>query len=136
MQGMSLLQLHMTAFAAGFVLDLMLGDPHGIPHPIVWIGKLIARLDRKLLGDIREENTDPETRDKDEEYRKGIHLVIIVVTLTAAVTAAVMIAAYRVSAITGVIIEAVLTCYVLAQTSLRRESMKVYRELKEGTGAG
>ena len=27
----------------------------------------------------------------------------------------------------------ILTCYLLAQTSLRRESMKVYRELKEGT---
>ena len=31
------------------------------------------------------------------------------------------------------IVEAILTCYLLAQTSLRRESMKVYRELKEGT---
>ena len=55
MQGMSLLQLHMIAFAAGFVLDLMVGDPHGIPHPIVWIGKLIGRLDRRLLGEIRED---------------------------------------------------------------------------------
>ena len=115
------------------MLDLMVGDPHGIPHPIVWIGKLIARLDKKLLGEIPEDRTNPETRDKAAEHRKGLLLVIIVISLTVAVTAAVMYAAYHISPVAGVIVEAILTCYLLAQTSLRRESMKVYRELKEGT---
>ena len=115
------------------MLDLMVGDPHGIPHPIVWIGKLIAWFDAALLGDIPADRTDPETRDKAAEHRKGVLLVLIVITLTAAVTAAIMYAAYRVSPIAGVIVEAILTCYLLAQTSLRRESMKVYRELKAGT---
>lgn len=111
----------------------MVGDPHGIPHPIVWIGRLIGALDKRLLGEIPAEKADPETRDKAAERRKGVTLVIIVVCLTAAITAAVMYAAYRFSPIAGVIVEAILTCYLLAQTSLRRESMKVYRELKEGT---
>ena len=115
------------------MLDLMVGDPHGIPHPIVWIGKLIARLDAVLLGEIPKEKSDPETRNKAAERNKGLLLVIIVITLTAAVTVAVMYAAYRISPIAFVIVEAILTCYLLAQTSLRRESMKVYRELKEGT---
>ena len=35
----------------------MVGDPHGIPHPIVWIGKLIARLDSALLGEIPAEKS-------------------------------------------------------------------------------
>ena len=133
MQEMSLLQLHMSAFAAGFVLDLMVGDPHGIPHPIVWIGKLIGRLDNRLLGEISADKADPETRDKSAERRKGILLVLIVIAVTAALTSIVMYEAYRISPIAGAIIEAILTCYLLAQTSLRRESMKVYRELKEGT---
>ena len=111
----------------------MVGDPHGIPHPVVWIGKLIARLDAALLGEIPAGKTDPETRDKASEHRKGLLLVLIVITLTAAVTAAVMYLAYRISPAAGVVIEAILTCYLLAQTSLRRESMKVYRELKDGT---
>ena len=115
------------------MLDLMVGDPHGIPHPIVGIGKLIARLDAALLGYIPAEKADPETRDRAAEHRKGLLLVLVVIAMTAAVTAAVMYAAYRISPVAGVIIEAVLTCYLLAQTSLRRESMKVYRELKEGT---
>ncbi len=111
----------------------MVGDPHGIPHPIVWIGRLIGRLDSALLGDIPDDKTDPESRDKAAEHRKGLQLVIIVVILTAVITAAVMYAAYRISPAAGVAVEAILTCYLLAQTSLRRESMKVYRELKAGT---
>ena len=111
----------------------MVGDPHGIPHPIVWIGRLIGRLDAALLGEIPADMTDPETRDKASEHRKGLLLVLIVITVTASFTAAVMYASYRFSPVAGVIIEAVLTCYLLAQTSLKRESMKVYRELKEGT---
>ncbi len=111
----------------------MVGDPHGIPHPIVWIGKLIARLDAALLGDIPAEKADPETRDKAAEHRKGLLLVLIVITVTAVLTAIIMYTAYRISPVAGVIVEAILTCYLLAQTSLRRESMKVYRELKDGT---
>ncbi len=111
----------------------MVGDPHGIPHPIVWIGKLIARLDAALLGDIPAEKRDPETRDKAAERRAGLLMVLIVIAVTVILTAAVMLAAYGISPLAGVIAEAILTCYLLAQTSLRRESMKVYRELKEGT---
>ena len=115
------------------MLDLLVGDPHGIPHPIVWIGKLIGRLDASLLGEIPADKANPETRDKASENRKGLLLVLIVIMLTASITVVIMYAAYRISPIAGVIVEAILTCYLLAQTSLRRESMKVYRELKEGT---
>ena len=115
------------------MLDLMVGDPHGIPHPIVWIGKLIARLDAALLGDIPADKADPETRDRAAEHRKGLLLVLIVITVTAVLTAIIMYTAYRISPVAGVIVEAILTCYLLAQTSLRRESIKVYRELKDGT---
>lgn len=115
------------------MLDLMVGDPHSIPHPIVWIGKLIAWLDAVLLGEIPAEKRDPETRNKAAEHKKGLLLVIIVTTLTASITMVAMYAAYHISPIVFVAVEAILTCYLLAQTSLRRESMKVYRELKEGT---
>jgi len=117
-------------------MDLAAGDPRSIPHPVVWIGKLIAFLDRKLLGDIPGDKSDPAKRDREAEFRKGLLLVLIVIIVTAAVTAAVMYASYRLSPLAGVIAEAVLTCFLLAQTSLRRESMKVYRELKEGSLEG
>ena len=40
----------MIAFAAliAFVLDMLLGDPEGFPHPVVFLGKTIARLETYL----------------------------------------------------------------------------------------
>ena len=32
----------------GFVLDCLFGDPHGFPHPVVLIGKLISLLEKGL----------------------------------------------------------------------------------------
>ena len=43
----------MWSFAAliiGFGMDLLLGDPHGIPHPVVGIGKLIGALEKLFRG--------------------------------------------------------------------------------------
>lgn len=37
-----MLKYHMTAFFLGFLLDLLLGDPYWLPHPIRLIGNLIA----------------------------------------------------------------------------------------------
>ena len=38
---------HIIAFVGGFILDLILGDPYSLPHPIRWIGSLIGYLERK-----------------------------------------------------------------------------------------
>ena len=35
------------------LLDLCFGDPRGWPHPIVWIGRLISRLETWLRGDVK-----------------------------------------------------------------------------------
>lgn len=32
----------------GMVLDAIFGDPYNIPHPVIFIGKLISRLEKKL----------------------------------------------------------------------------------------
>ena len=38
----------LAALIIGFAIDLAVGDPHGFPHPVIWIGKLIAALERGL----------------------------------------------------------------------------------------
>ena len=51
---------HLIALLIGFFVDLLLGDPHSIPHPVVWIGKLISaaeKLVRRLFPKtVRGEN--------------------------------------------------------------------------------
>ena len=36
------------ALFIGFCIDLVVGDPHSIPHPVVFIGKLISTLEKVL----------------------------------------------------------------------------------------
>lgn len=122
------MQAHMIAFAAGYVMDLLIADPYSLPHPVRWIGSLIAALDRRLLGEL----PSSDARDPVRERRRGAVLVIVVITVTLLISAAVMMTAYRISAAAGIITEAILTCYTLAAASLRKESMKVYDELQKG----
>ena len=135
MQEMSLLQAHMIAFAAGFVLDIIIGDPHRMPHPVRWIGNLIAALDRRLLGELADNDPESEKRDRAREKRAGKLLVLCVVITTALVTAAVVLASYRIHIIIGVIIEAVLTCYLLAMTSLTPARLSAALSLSSLSGS-
>ena len=62
------MKYHMIAFAAGFLLDLIVGDPYCLPHPIRMIGNLIAGLEKKLL------KLDGAREDR-QELRNGCVLV-------------------------------------------------------------
>ena len=39
---------HPLPLLIGWLLDLMVGDPQRLPHPVVWFGKMIAACERKL----------------------------------------------------------------------------------------
>ena len=36
------------AVLGGFVLDSVFGDPAWLPHPVVWMGKAISALEKRL----------------------------------------------------------------------------------------
>ena len=42
------LKWNIAAMLAGFVLDLIIGDPEGWPHPVIWIGKYISFMEKRL----------------------------------------------------------------------------------------
>ncbi len=109
---------HCIAFLAGFLLDLILGDPHRMPHPIRLIGRGIGFLEKNLnRGDRR--------------VLRGVWMTVIVLVCTTAVIGVIVTVAYLLHPVVGVIVELILTYYALALTSLRRESMKVFRCLKD-----
>lgn len=119
---------HMIATLAGFLLDLLFGDPYWLPHPIRLIGSFIAFLERKLLGAKGEEkHTTPE-----QEKRRGGFLVVAVVGATALITFVILFFTYRINIIVGVFVESIMTYQILATKCLKVESMKVYKELKKG----
>jgi len=133
----TLLLYHMIAFLAGFLLDLIWGDPYWMPHPIRLIGNLIGALDKRMMGDVpkrisgSEIPADSKERYAKKEHKKGVCLVWAVVLSTLAVSAAVIVVAYLIHPIAGVIVEGILTYYILATKCLKTESMKVYRELEK-----
>lgn len=113
---------HLTAFIMGYVLDLLLGDPFGSFHPVVWIGKLISVLTGKLLKE-----NDSSARKR----LKGRIIVIIVIAISVLATGFCVILAYNINSIWGIAVEAIITYQCLATKSLYTESMKVYYALKD-----
>lgn len=112
------------ALLIGFGIDLLFGDPHSIPHPVVLIGKLISALE-KLLRRLC-----PKTRGG-EQLAGGI-LWCLVVLLSTAVPAAILFLLHRISPWLRLAAESVMCWQILAAKSLRDESMKVYDALKTG----
>lgn len=45
---MTFFQWNIAAMLVGFVLDLLIGDPEGWPHPVIWIGRWIAFMEGRL----------------------------------------------------------------------------------------
>lgn len=115
------MKYHMFAFAAGFLLDLMIGDPYSFPHPIRWIGNLIAKIEAVLRK---------ETQKNNRELHLGIWMVAAVVGITVVVSASVLVIAYQIHSYLGVVVELVMTYQILATKCLKIESMKVYERLK------
>ena len=115
---------HLIALLLGFFIDLLLGDPHSIPHPVVWIGKLITAVEKFVRRIF------PKTV-RGENIAGGV-LWLIVAGISTAVPALLLYAAYRVHPAAGLVIESIMCWQILAAKSLRDESMKVYAALKEG----
>ncbi len=118
--------LHYTgiALAAGFLLDLAIGDPRWLYHPVRLIGKLIDRLEKNIR------KVFPKTPAG--ELAGGIFLVIGVVLVTVGVTAGILHMAYGLHAAAGFALESFMCYQMLAVRSLKDESMLVYDALTSG----
>lgn len=123
------MKFHIIAFFSGFILDLILGDPYWLFHPIRLIGSLISGLEKKLLN-YRSKEAAETDRDTAKELRRGAILVILVVIITAITAAAILLGAYLIHPYLGAVIEAIMTYQILAAKCLRVESMKVYKSLE------
>lgn len=126
---------HIFAFIAGFVLDLLIGDPHFIPHPVRLIGSLISFLDKGLNCDAGYNISEKKLNLI--KYKRGMLLAFTVIFATFAISVIIIVAAYSINLYAGVIAEAVMTWQILATKCLRVESMRVYDALRtDGVDAG
>lgn len=119
---MRIVGYHIIAFGLGFILDMILGDPYCLPHPIRLIGTLISRLEGRLL---KKEAAAQEKR------KKGRLLVVAVTGSTVCTAAVLLVVSYMVHPCLGIAVETIMTYQTLAAKCLKVESMKVYRCLRE-----
>lgn len=117
----TLLFYHMIAFALSAALDIIIGDPKNLPHPIRLIGRLIAGLE-KLLYD----GTSRFLRFR------GAVLCVTVILLTGTVTGLIAVVSYRIDFRLFIAAEGLLGFYTLAARSLCDESIKVYSSVADG----
>lgn len=116
--------LRLFALLLGFFLDLLLGDPRWLPHPIRAIGALIAALEKALRRLF--------PKRQGGELAGGAALVILVLALSGGFTLLVLWLCGQVGLWLRFLAETVLCYQLLATRSLKGESMKVYQALKAG----
>lgn len=109
------------AIVAGFILDLIFGDPHWLPHPICLIGNLIGFLEKNLRRLL--------APGKTALLLGGALMVVIVLSLSYAVPYAVLMLAEQVSPWLRFALETIMFYQIFATKCLRDESMKVYTAL-------
>lgn len=123
---MRLTQLWMEYAAAaciGFLIDFIVGDPQGLWHPVCGIGSLISRMEKKLR-----KNTEDTPQNL---LLAGAALAVTIPCMTVMITAVLLLAAGFIHPYLRFVLMCVLDGWILAARSLKTESMKVYRRLKE-----
>lgn len=114
----------LIAIVAGFILDLIFGDPHSLPHPICLIGNLISFLERSLRKIFGFSNNGLL-------FGGGV-LVLIVISTCFVLPYALLYLAGMVNPWLAFALETLMFYQIFATKCLRDESMKVYYALQKG----
>jgi len=104
---------------AAFALDLMLGDPHGLPHPVRWIGKAIERFE------------PPFRRIRSDLTVGGALFAVALIGGTWLLTFLLLAAAHRVHPIFKILLDIILIYYCLSARSLDDAAMEVSQCLSQ-----
>ena len=101
------------------ILDLALGDPRWLPHPIIAIGNLAQRCEAPL-------------RRSFSERKAGILAVVIVISITVVTVSICCWCASRIHPLLGDFVSILLIYTALAMQSLRTHALAVFHPLVKG----
>ena len=111
----------MMTLYLGYMLDMIFGDPYGLPHPVRWIGKFIETLVKPCVS-------KPLT--KRGQLLAGSFITLITVGLVYAVAFCILWVCSFVSPMLRFVVETVMIFQILATCSLGKEAEKIYQSLK------
>ena len=111
------------ALILGFLIDLLLGDPRWLYHPVRIIGNGISLLEKILRRMF------PKTPGG--EKTAGFFLVLLICIGSGGVPFLLLYLAYHIHTVLGIALETFMCYQMLAVKSLKAESMRVYEALKK-----
>ncbi|WP_421378646.1 adenosylcobinamide-phosphate synthase CbiB [Bacillus salacetis] len=111
--------VHIASITLAVCLDRIIGDPPNLPHPVRWMGSLIAFLERVL---------NRGTNRK----RKGIFMLGLLLALVYSITLFLTIVMYKVHPAAGIMLEGIIISTTIASKSLKKAAMEVFNPLVKG----
>ena len=115
---------------AGIFLDLLIGDPNFIPHPVVLFGKIINFLENKLLNLFKNRRNLNEKVNRLLKILSGGILVIIVVFIAFSSVFLILKFSYKLNYYFGLILNIYLFSTTIAINGLVRAGNEIYSALK------
>jgi adenosylcobinamide-phosphate synthase len=119
--------MHSLVIASAFILDLIFGDPSWLPHPVRFIGRMIATAEKGLRN---------FTRSPQSEKAAGVLLVFIIITPVYFLTRLLISTASGISIPFGLLISAVTAYTTLATRGLADAAQLVLSRLEAGDIVG
>lgn len=107
---------HLISITLALIIDRIIGDPPNWPHPVRWIGALIAELEKYL---------------NKGNYRrwKGLLLLFLVTAIPLIITLLISWGAYQLHIVAGVVVEALIIATSIAQKDLKIAALRIYQPL-------
>lgn len=114
---------------AAFMMDMLLGDPHFLWHPVRGIGNVIAFVEKALRKGLKID--EAREAQKGKKMAAGVFLAAITLIFSVGIPLGVLVIAQRIHPMVRICLESIMCYQLLAMKSLKVESMKVYHALKE-----
>ncbi|MCM3584422.1 adenosylcobinamide-phosphate synthase CbiB [Mesobacillus maritimus] len=107
---------HLIALSIAIVIDSIIGDPPTWPHPVKWIGALIARTEKKWnVGSNKK--------------LKGYMMLVSILLVVGGISFILVWWSYQTHILLGIAIESFMIATTIAQKSLKEAALSVYRPL-------
>jgi len=110
---------HLIAITIAYLIDMFIGDPPNWPHPVRWIGKMITFFEKRL------------NKGKSKQL-KGVGMLLFVLLSVYIIALVLVETGYGIHPIVGVLVESIIISTTIAQKSLKRAALEVYRPLSKG----
>lgn len=113
------MEIFILASSIAYFMDLIVGDPYGFPHPVIYIGKLISKLEKGL-------------RKYNINMKLAGTLLCLIVILSVAFVSYVICKLASINIYLYIIVSSIILCTCISTKCLADEGKKIYNSFEKG----